>query len=333
MSFLLCYLVAFLLLAGTIVTQSPIVFSMSFAFLVIPALDLLLGPQHNFKVANRLNVHMLWMPFQLILLLAGIYFVSDLSIFKALSWAVPMGLLAGAFGISIAHELGHKYTFASRFMAKTLFVLVGFPSFPIEHNLGHHVNVATRNDPATARLGESFWAFLFRTIPAQYLDAWKIEGRRIAKSSIVHKEYGIQNEMFRLSIAVLLCIIGSFLLGGLPGLVFFLTQAVIAVFLLQAINYVEHYGLERVFVAGKLEKVQAEHSWDSNWWFTNHLLFRLQQHADHHQHAQKEYYDLLPEKEALQMPYGYPTMVILALIPPLWRKVMHKRMEKENDES
>ena len=333
MGFAICYIITAILLSGAYITNAPVTFALILAFVIVPLLDYIIGPQKHFVPTNgRIAKAMLflWTPLQLAMLLLGFVFVANISLLAALGWSVPIGLLTGTFGITIGHELGHKYNVLSRASAKLLFVSVCFPSFPIEHNLGHHVNVATKIDPATSRYGESLWAFLLRTIPTQFLDAWKIEARRITKSKI-GKPYGIKNEMLWLTIGSLALIIVSFLIGGLPALVFFISQSAIAIFLLQAVNYIEHYGLERKQDAGSYEKVGSEHSWDSNWFLSNHMLFGLQQHADHHQHAQKDFQNLKPEMTAPNMKFGYPTMVVLALVPSLWRSVVHKESKPINE--
>lgn len=333
MGFLSCYLVTLILVAGAYFTQAPVIFSLFLAFVFVPIIDQIVGQQKDFTHPEspiyRLSL-LAWLPCQLLLLIVGSFYVANLSVLGALAWAVPMGILAGAFGITIGHELGHKHDLVSKLHARVLFSSVCFPGFPIEHNLGHHVNVATKEDPATARYGESLWAFILRGTPQQFIDAWKIEARRLRKRGF--KPYGIHNEMYRLTGLTLALALGSLMIGGLPALAFFVGQGVFATFLLQAINYVEHYGLEREKIGKKYEKVGPTHSWDANWVVTNHLLFGLQQHADHHQHGTKKFEDLRPEPTAPNMIQGYPTMVVLSLIPPVWRSVMHPKLEQLRNE-
>lgn len=328
MSFLICYLISSVLIAACIWTGSPVLVSLGVAFFLVPVIDFLIGKQHVWHLYDNNPFHRAvlygWLPFHAILLFFGTVATSSMQLSTAVSWAVPFGLIGGGIGITIAHELGHRYDSISQFCARSILTLVGYPHFTLEHNLGHHVSVATEKDPATARMNESFWLFLLRTLPGQYLHAWKIEARRLSK--IGKPWFSLSNKMYLLAAWPLALAAIIWNVGGSSALGFFLAQAALAVFLLEAINYVEHYGLVRKVVDGKTERVREQHSWDANFWFTNHMLFRLQQHAEHHSDMRKKYESLSPSKNAPQMPLGYPGMILLALIPPLWRHVMNPRV-------
>ncbi len=241
-------------------------------------------------------------------------------------WVVPLaalaaGMVTGALGITLAHELGHRNNRFEQTMAKLLLAPVCYLHFIIEHNHGHHANVATPKDPATARLGESLYYFVARSIIGSYQHAWTLETRRLRRKNLPLFSY--HNAMIGYSLSPLLFAVAAWLLGGFPGLFFFLLQALIAVILLEMVNYIEHYGLQRRQLEdGRYEKVGPRHSWNADHWLTNRFLFHLQRHSDHHANPTRRYQTLRHFDESPQLPTGYAGMILLALVPPLWRKVM-----------
>ena len=325
MGFVICYIATAILFFTSFFTGTPLLSSLVFAFIIIPLADLIIGPQKTFLEEKSGYIWAyLWLPVQATLLGCGVLLASSLSWGSVLAWGVPMGLIAGAFGITLAHEVGHRYDKWSQAFATILLSMVSYAHFTIEHNLGHHLNVATRGDPATGRRGETLWAFLPRTVYEQYIHAWGIEERRLIKAG--KDPWSQDNAMFKLTglsagIPLLILIV-----LGVKPFVFFAVQAIVAVFLLECINYVEHYGLVRRNLGDKYERVTNLHSWNANFWLTNHLFFRLQQHADHHAHTSKKFGQLVPLPGGPQLPFGYPTMVLLALLPPLWFKIMNPKV-------
>lgn len=248
----------------------------------------------------------------------------DLTTVDKLGLAVTEAMVSG-IAINTAHELGHKRASLERWLSKIALAQSGYGHFFIEHNRGHHVRVATPEDPASARMGESFWAFLPRTVLGSLRSAWELERERLGRSG--RGPWTIRNDVLNAwaMTAVLfgaLCAI--FGIGVLPYL---LIQLVIGFSMLEVVNYLEHYGLLRQKREdGRYERTRPEHSWNSNNVASNVLLFHLQRHSDHHANPMRRYQALRHVDEAPQLPTGYAGMIVLALFPPLWRRVMDRRL-------
>jgi len=249
---------------------------------------------------------------------------SSVTLVERAGMILSMGSVAGAVGITFAHELLHRPGRFERGLADILLVLVSYPHFAIEHVHGHHRHVGTPHDPATARLGEGFYRFLVRTLTGGLRHAWQVERGRLARAG--RHIWTPSNTMLRYATSVALVWVLVWLAWGPIGLATFLLQSVVAVVLLEAINYVEHYGLTRQTVDGRYERVTAAHSWDSRHRVSNWLLINLARHADHHCIASKRYPALATPDRAPQLPAGYGSMLLLALVPPLWRRVMDHRV-------
>ena len=210
---------------------------------------------------------------------------------------------------------------------------VCYMHFYLEHNRGHHVHVATPIDPATSRKNEHFYKFWFRSVFKGYASAWniEIEGLKRKNKSIL----SLQNQMIWFHLlpilfCTLLTIAFSYLTGGIAWQVpvFFFTQSILAFTLLEQVNYIEHYGIVRnQDENGKYERVTQLHSWNANQLVSNFFLFQLQRHSDHHLNAIRRYQVLKHYDESPQLPHGYPTMIILALFPPIWFRMMNPRLE------
>lgn len=242
---------------------------------------------------------------------------------------ISIGILTGGFGITIAHELIHRPNRRERALAEVLMLSVSYPHWLVEHVLGHHKHVATPNDPASARRGESLYAFLPRTLWGTLKSAWQLEGKRIKSLGIA--PWSLANRRFRYSLIMAAIYAGLGLGLGAAAVLFFLAQGLIAAVLLEIINYVEHYGLARKeTVPGKYERVRPAHSWNSPHRLTGYLLFNLPRHADHHYLAARPYPILRHMEDSPILPAGYATMVLLASVPPLWRRVMDPRVDAWN---
>lgn len=255
----------------------------------------------------------------------GAWLVSfgGLSLFEAVGLGLGVGFITGVIGIVAGHELCHRASWYERLLGRLLLCSAFYGHFYVEHTLGHHKWVATDHDPATARFGETLYEFLPRVVKGEFVSACHIEAARLKRKGLAwwHGEIPLY---FVASLALALGLAG---LAGSAALPFFLFQSAVAVLLFESVNYIEHYGLERVEVKpGEFEQVQPKHSWDAPTRVTNHLLFKLQRHADHHAHAGKRYQTLQAYDSAPQMPSGYVTMLLLAFAPPLWRAVMHPRL-------
>jgi alkane 1-monooxygenase len=306
-------------------------------FIAIPALDAILGVQDEnldeeaSKAARAKPFYSLilylHLPVQilLILYLGFVWSQSNETWWVRVGWILSVMLSTGGIGITVAHELIHRKTAWERWIGKLLLMSVLYMHFAIEHVRGHHAQVATDNDPASAPKGMDVYRFILRTIPLQWFSAWKLEAKRLNKHGLGIWSY--RNEMiwFLLIQAAWLCLL-AYLFG--PGfLPVYLAVACLSFLLLEIINYVEHYGLRRQKAPhGRWESVSESHSWNSNHRISRMMLFELSRHSDHHMSAEKPYQVLCTESASPQMPNGYPGMVLLALIPPLWFAVMDRRL-------
>ncbi|MEX1140920.1 MAG: alkane 1-monooxygenase [Thermoleophilaceae bacterium] len=247
-----------------------------------------------------------------------------LSAIDSIGLALTTGMVAG-IAINTAHELGHKRASVERWLSKVALAQTGYGHFFIEHNRGHHVRVATPEDPASARLGESFWEFLPRTVVGSLRSAWEIERERLARMG--RRPWTIHNDILNawaMTVVLFAALTVAFGIGVLPYL---LVQAALGFSLLEVVNYLEHYGLLRGRREdGRYEITRPEHSWNSNNVASNVLLYHLQRHSDHHANPLRRYQALRHEDGAPQLPTGYAGMIVLAAIPPLWRRVMDRRL-------
>jgi alkane 1-monooxygenase len=247
-----------------------------------------------------------------------------LSTVESIGLALTMGMVAG-IAINTAHELGHKRASLEKWLSKVALAQSGYGHFFIEHNRGHHVRVATPEDPASSRLGESFWAFLPRTVAGSLSSAWGIERARLERTG--GSVWSIHNDILQawamtVGLFALLAIV-----FGPVVLPYLLIQAVLGFSLLEVVNYLEHYGLKRGKKEdGRYERCLPQHSWNSNNVASNVLLYHLQRHSDHHANPTRRYQALRHVEEAPQLPTGYAGMIVLAWVPPLWRRVMDRRL-------
>jgi len=250
----------------------------------------------------------------------------DLGAADRVGLAISIGCIGG-IGINTAHELGHKRESHERWLSKIALAQSFYGHFYIEHNRGHHVRVATPEDPASSRVGESFYQFWPRTVLGSLRSAWNLERRRIARRR--RHPFRIGNDVLNawLMSAVLWgAMVLAFGAGILPYLVI---QAVVGFSLLEVVNYMEHYGMCRQRTrggTGRYERVDPSHSWNSNNIATNVLLYHLQRHSDHHANPTRRYQTLRDFQQSPALPTGYAGMIVLALVPPVWRRVMDPRV-------
>jgi alkane 1-monooxygenase len=262
--------------------------------------------------------------------LAGTVYGAWLATTLSLPWYafVALVLTVGSFngiGIGTAHELGHKKEKLDRWLAQIALAPTLYGHFFVEHNRGHHQRVATFEDPASARMGESFWAFLPRTVLGSLRSAWELERDRLARQGLSVWHVGNHNlQAWSYSIVFF----GALALWlGWPALVFLLLQGLYGASMLEVVNYVEHYGLLRQKDAThRYVRCAPEHSWNSNHLVGNILLYHLQRHSDHHAHPTRRYQALRHFEAAPQLPAGYATMITLAYFPRLWFYVMDPRV-------
>lgn len=313
-----------------------------YAFGLIPLLELLIRPntanrekaEEEMAKVNRLYDFVLY---AIVLLQwpALIYYLRsmtepDLRLLDKLGRTVSMGLLCGTFGINVGHELGHRSHKLEQGMAKLLLLSSLYMHFFIEHNKGHHKNVATPADPSSARLQEPLYLFWCRTIFFSYLSAWKIAARDCRRRQ--RAVAGIYNEMLQFQLIQLLFVAFVWFFFGLSVLLWYLGSALMGILLLETVNYIEHYGLSRHSTReGQYERTMPWHSWNSDHVIGRLMLFELSRHSDHHYLASRKYQILRHHSQSPQMPTGYPGMMLLALVPPLWFRVMNPRARKARE--
>ena len=303
---------------------------------LIPVLDLIAGldrsnpPDDLIKTLEADKYYRwityLFLPLQYAALIwaAWLWSGDSLSVFDKVGLALTVGTVAG-IGINTAHELGHKKEKVERWLAKIALAQSLYGHFYIEHNRGHHVRVATPEDPASSRVGETVYAFLPRTVVGSLKNAWRLEQPRFKRRDESH--LSIRNDVLNawlMSVVLWAALLVVFGIGFLPYL---LLQAAVGIVLLEIVNYLEHYGMLRQKEhTGRYERVRASHSWNSNNIATNVLLYHLQRHSDHHANPTRRYQALRDVDEAPVLPTGYAGMILLALFPPLWFKVMDPRV-------
>lgn len=239
---------------------------------------------------------------------------------------MSFGMACGILGINAAHELGHRRTWYERLMSKMLLLTSQYMHFYIEHNRGHHKNVSTDEDPASSRLGENVYSFYVRSIRDSWLSAWSLENKRLRKEG--KNPVSPANEMIRFQIiqaGLLVLILFTF---GWETLGWYLGGASVGFLLLETVNYIEHYGLRRKKNGDRYERTMPVHSWNSNHPLGRLVLLELSRHSDHHFLASRKYQILRHFDESPQMPTGYPGMMMLSLVPPLWFRVMHREINK-----
>ena len=314
-------------------------------FVLLPSLDMMFGNDGQNppdEVMERLEndkyyryCTYAYIPFQYASVVVGAYLftakdLSWLGFENGLNWAAKIGLalsvgVLGGVGINTAHELGHKKDSLERWLSKITLAQTGYGHFYIEHNRGHHVRVATPEDPASSRFGESFWEFLPRSVFGGVKSSWELEAARLERAgkSKWHWSNDVLNAwaMTVVLYAVLLAVFG-------PALIpFILISAIFGFSLLENVNYLEHYGLLRAKTeSGRYERCAPKHSWNSDHIVTNLFLYHLQRHSDHHANPTRRYQTLRHMDDAPELPTGYASLIGLTYFPPLWRKLMDHRV-------
>jgi alkane 1-monooxygenase len=305
-------------------------------FAVFPLLDLLVGldasnpPDSVIKWLEQ-DRYYRWCTYAFLpLQYAGLIFAcwmwshGGLSTLESVGLALTVAMVAGV-AINTAHELGHKRASSERWLSKVALAQTGYGHFFVEHNRGHHVRVATPEDPASSRMGESFYEFLPRTVIGSLRSALEIEREHLERDG--HKFWSLRNDIFNAWLMTIVLFGGLALAFGPVVLPYLLIQAVIGFSLLEVVNYLEHYGLLRqTREDGRYERTRPEHSWNSNNVASNVLLYHLQRHSDHHANPLRRYQSLRHFDEAPQLPTGYAGMIVAAAIPPLWRRIMDRRL-------
>jgi len=314
-----------------------------FVFVLIPLFDLIAGldpdnPPDEVLEALEEDRYYRWVTFAFIpLQLAGFVWgayllgggtlpgIEDpLTVAQKIGLALGLGMVAG-IGINTAHELGHKKEELERWFARIALAQTFYGHFYIEHNRGHHVRVATPEDPASGRLGETVWEFMPRTVSGSLRSAWGLEKKRLDR--LGKKPWTLKNDLIN-AWAFSVVLWGALTIAfGIEILPYLVLQGIVGIWLLESVNFLEHYGMKRAKLeSGRYERVRPAHSWNSNNIGTNVLLYHLQRHSDHHANPTRRYQALRDFKEAPALPTGYAGMIVLTWLPPVWRKVMDRRV-------
>ncbi len=307
-----------------------------FGFVLIPLLEFVVGEITIHSSSKRTDraIHwgfdlMLYANLPLVYAMVGFYLwrVLETGIlpWEVLGMTLSTGVFLGANGINVAHELGHRSSRFERFLAWLLLLPALYQHFYIEHNRGHHRYVATPQDPATARVGENLYAFWLRSLLGGLQNAWRLEHQRLRK--LGHGLWRADNLFLVFILWQGLYLVLVYFFWGLVGVGAAIAIALVAVLLLEAINYIEHYGLLRQpLPSGGYERTMPIHSWNSNHFIGRIMLYELTRHSDHHYKASKKYQMLENMSESPQLLTGYPGSVLLALLPGLWFKLMNGRI-------
>lgn len=312
-------------------------FPLFFLFVLLPTADYALGhdPVNVAPEQERATSQSAWfrgltlacLPVHLAVLAWSAYWFSQAGFgpVGVAGWLLSQGVVGSVLAINTAHELIHKDGRLEPLVGGLLLASVGYHGFKIEHLRGHHVHVSTPEDASSARLGQSLWHFLPRAMWRNTLNAWRLEARRLRGLGLPALHW--RNEMIGWTAVWL--VLGALFLAwlGPVGLAFFVLQGLFAAGSLEIINYIEHYGLERRRDAnGRYERTTHLHSWNSDYALSNLLLFQLQRHSDHHAFPKRRYAILRHQPDSPQLPGGYAAMYLLALVPPLWKRVVDPRV-------
>lgn len=306
-----------------------------FIYVIIPALDAVLGtdtanPPEEAVPALEEDRYYRWLTYLYLPLQYVSFFVGAWLFVSADSWVTRVGIAisvgaVGGIGIANAHELGHKKERIERYLSKLVLAQSAYGHFYVEHNRGHHNRVATPEDPASSRMGESFWAFLPRTVIGAVRSGWELEAKRLAGRG--QRAISWRNDVLNAWAITVVLFSATIAWLGMEVIPFLVIQAVYGFCLLEVVNYVEHYGLLRQRLeSGRYERCRPVHSWNSNHLASNVVLYNLERHSDHHAHPTRRYQSLRHFDESPQLPNGYGLMIGLAYIPPIWRRVMDPRV-------
>lgn len=303
-------------------------------YVLLPVADLAMGrDQRNDQVKGSGTVYSLLPALYAFLQFGLLWYVIDFA--TSATWIsipgwfgliISFGIVSGINAINVAHELIHKKSRWQNWLGGVLLSSVGYSGFKVEHVRGHHVWVSTPKDPSSAKPDQSLFHFLPRSIWHNTQNAWRLEARRLERFNIPVIHW--RNEMLWWAAITLGFAASAWALFGFTGLLIWFGQGFMAIVSLEIINYVEHYGLRRQQLpSGRYERPSPKDSWNSDFWLSNQILLHLQRHSDHHANPRVAYQNLKSHAEAPQLPAGYATMFLLALVPPLWFRVMNPKLQ------
>lgn len=308
-------------------------------FVILPAIEAILplyARQISSTVAQQIrsrkaydwilygNVLIIWV---LVIWYGSVISTIDLTLYEYAGLTISLGIIMGGFGINVAHELGHRSSKWDQIMSQLLLLPALFMRFTLEHNFGHHKYVATDRDPASAGRGLTLYKFIPRSFIGTYRGAFQIAQRRLQRSG--RNNWLINNAVIHYELIQWIYLLSMGWFFGWMVIPFLVGAALIAIGLLEAVNYIEHYGLRRkIHSNGKFEKVNAQHAWNSNHLLSRLFLYELSLHPDHHQRADKKYQILEHTADSPQMPQGYPFMIIAAFFPSFYFRMVQPELER-----
>jgi alkane 1-monooxygenase len=303
---------------------------------LIPAFDVFLGSDDHPAVEGSTRTvnkvfPALCLPAWLLALCVGCYIASlgSLSTIDLIGLVLSLGAMGAVLAINPAHELIHRNSSLERNIGGLLLAAVGYGAFKVEHVRGHHLYAATSKDTASAEKGDNVFAFTIRSFLGTMTNAHALENQRLKRNGLQvnNVQWWLKNEIIRWNIISVLLALSVAMVLGPVALLVFVFAGLGSIFELEVINYIEHYGLRRKTLEnGRYEPVKEQHSWNTNTLGANVFLFNLQRHSDHHAHAGKDYLHLSSIASAPQLPFGYSVMFLVALCPPLWRRLMDHRI-------
>jgi alkane 1-monooxygenase len=337
LKYLMSYSIAVTAFIGILVGGPYVYLTVVYTFIFIPILELntkeyINEYSDNEKKSRNLDPFFDFLLYLNIPIVYGIFFVSLNTLVHTNSISEIIGIILSASivmatnGINVGHELGHRKSLFSRTCSKLLYLPCQYMHFFIEHNYGHHINVATPNDPATAKYKQNLYSFWISSVTKTYISAWKIQLKllRVSKLSFI----SLKNDMLFYTIFQISFLIFIYLNYGLIITIYSVFMSVVSFLFLETINYVEHYGLLRKINSnGRYERVKPHHSWNSNHTIGRITLYELTRHSDHHFKSSKKYQLLESIEDSPQLPYGYPTSILISFFPPLWFRIMNPLVE------
>ena len=338
LKYLMSYSIALIAFIGILLGGPYVYLAVVYTFVFIPLLELNLD-QHiqtytdDEKVNRNLDPFFDFLLYLNLPLVYGMFFLSLNTLANSNSTYEIIGIILSASivmatnGINVGHELGHRKSLLSRTCSKLLYLPCQYMHFFIEHNWGHHINVATPNDPATAKYRQNLYSFWVSSVTKTYISAWKIQLKllKISKKGF----FSFKNNIIFYTLFQLLFLIFIYFNYGFTVTIYSIIMSIVSFLFLETINYIEHYGLQRQMKPnGKYERVRPHHSWNSNHTVGRIILYELTRHSDHHFKASKKYQVLESVQDSPQLPYGYPTSILISFFPPLWFRIMNPLVKK-----
>ena len=337
LKYLMSYSIAVTAFIGILVGGPFVYLTLIYTFVFIPILEsntkeYLNEYSDDEKKSRNLDPFFDFLLYLNIPIVYGIFFVSLNTLLNTDSAYEIIGIILSASivmatnGINVGHELGHRKSLFSRTCSKLLYLPCQYMHFFIEHNYGHHINVATPDDPATAKYKQNLYSFWISSVTKTYLSAWRIQLKllRVSNQSFI----SLKNDMIFYTLFQISFLIFIYLNYGRIITIYSVFMSVISFLFLETINYVEHYGLlRRIKSNGRYERVKPNHSWNSNHTIGRITLYELTRHSDHHFKSSKKYQVLESIEDSPQLPYGYPTSILISFFPPLWFRIMNPLVE------